>query len=161
MKASRVLAVVVLLDAFILAFGHAPLALGISPLFRPPGRQPPPPPRSAQNSTGPAGPVVPFFAIGAYFLFATVAYVLGGILLASGNLFKLANIGLMMLAGVDNGLLVYTRTVPNILLGRIVPWSMAWFPLGTVQILIGQTILIALCATLLYKRETPKKGGKK
>jgi hypothetical protein len=52
---------------------------------------------------------------------------------------------------VDNVLLIYTRTMPNIFLGRIISWSTGWFPLGTVQILMGQTVLIVLCAILLYK----------
>lgn len=148
MRAAKLLVVIVLVDALILAVGHAPLALGISTLFRPPGRQPPPPPPSGQAA---ARSAFPFSAIGVYFLFATVVYVLGAIFILSRRLFKLANIGLIILAVVDNVLLIYTRTMPNIFLGRIVPWSTGWFPLGTVQIFIGQTILIVLCAVLLYK----------
>jgi hypothetical protein len=148
LRAAKLLVVIVLMDALILAVGHAPLALGISTLFRPPGRQPPPPPPSGQVA---ARSAFPFSAIGVYFLFATVVYVLGAIFILSRRLFKLANIGLIILAVVDNVLLIYTRTMPNIFLGRVVPWSTGWFPLGTVQIFIGQTILIVLCAVLLYK----------
>lgn len=129
-----------------MAVGHAPLALGISFLFRPPGSQPPPP--SGQR----AGGAFSFFsAIGAYFLFAAILYVLGGIFVVSGKLSKLANLGLIILAVIDNLLLIYTRTMPNIFFRRTIPWSWGWFPLGTVQILIGQSIIIVLCAILLYK----------
>jgi hypothetical protein len=144
LRASRVLAIVVLLDALFLALGHAPLALGIAPLFRPPGQQPPP--------SGQGGRSMRFLGIGLYFLFALVVYVLGGILIVWGKwLFRLANVSLIILAVIDNLLLIYTRTMPNIFLGRIIPWSTEWFPPGTVQILIGQTILIILCAILLKK----------
>ena len=71
--------------------------------------------------------------------------------MASGRLFKLANFGLIVLAIVDNLLLFYTRTEPNIFFGRIIPWSWNWFPLGTVQIFIGQAIITVLCTILLYK----------
>ena len=145
MKTHRVLVWIILLDALIMAVGHAPLALGISSLFRPPG-QPPPPSGQA------AGRAFSFFSvIGAYFLFATILYVLGGIFVVSGKLSKLANLGLIILAIIDNLLLIYTRTMPNIFFRRTIPWSWGWFPLGTVQILIGQSIIILLCAILLYK----------
>lgn len=150
LKTHRVLAWVILLDALIMAVGHAPLALGISFLFRPPGSQPPPP--SGQRPGG----AFPFSAIGAYFLLATILYVLGGIFVVSGKLFKLANLGLIILAIIDNLLLIYTRTMPNIFFRRAIPWSWGWFPLGTVQILIGQTIIIVLCAFLLYKLRLQK-----
>ena len=146
MTASKVLRVIVALDAFLMAFGHAPLSLGISFLFRRPGQQPSPPPPSTQVIFH---PVFPFFAIGAFFLFATIVYVLGGVFVASGRLFKLANVGLIVLAVVDNLLLIYTRTMPNIFLGRMIPWSTGWFPLGTVQVLLGQSLIIVLCAILL------------
>lgn len=151
LKAYTALAVLVLVLSFILAVGHAPLALGISFLFRQSGRPPPPQPGRA----GP--PPFPFFGIGAYFLFATVVYILGGIFVASGKLFKLANISLIVLAIVDNLLLIYTRTMPNIFFGRVIPWSTGWFPIGTVQILIGQTILIVLCAILYKTKSSPTK----
>jgi hypothetical protein len=74
-------------------------------------------------------------------------------LVVAGRLFKLANVGLIIMAVVDNILLLYTRTMSNIFFHRIVPWSYEWVPPGTVQILIGQTILIVVCAILLYKRK--------
>jgi len=140
------LRIIVALDAFLMAYGHITLSLGLSFLFRPSGGRPPPPPPTSQVIFH---PVFPFFAIGAYFLIATIVYILGGVFVASGKLFKLANVGLIVLAVVDNLLLVDTRTMPNIFLGRIIPWSTGWFPLGTVQVLLGQCILIVLCAILL------------
>ncbi len=96
MNTRRALAWAILLVAVIMAFGHAPLAVGISSLFRPSGGQPPPP---SGQSTG--GGFSLFPAIGAYFLIATVAYLLGGIFVVSGRLFKLANLGLIALAIID------------------------------------------------------------
>jgi len=129
-----------------MAYGHVTLSLGLSFLFRPSGGRPPPPPPSGQVIFH---PVFPFSVIGAYFLIATIVYILGGFLVASGKLTKLTNVGLIVLAVVDNLLLIDTRTMPNIFLGRIIPWSTGWFPLGTVQVLIGQSLLIVLCAVLL------------
>lgn len=146
MAASRFLRAIVALDAFLMAYGHAPLTPGISFLFRPAGSRPPPPPPTGQAIFH---PMFPFSAIGAYFLIATIVYVLGGFLVASGGLTKLTNVGLIVLAVVDNLLLIDTRTMPNIFLGRIIPWSTGWFPLGTLQVLIGQSLLIVLCAVLL------------
>ena len=146
MAVSRFLRIIVALDAFLMAYGHITLSLGLSFLFRPSGGRPPPPPPTSQVIFH---PVFPFFVIGAYFLIATIVYILGGVFVASGKLFKLANVGLIVLAVVDNLLLVDTRTMPNIFLGRIIPWSTGWFPLGTVQVLLGQCILIVLCAILL------------
>ena len=123
MPALSPLRVIVLLDALLMAVGHVPLIRAI--FFSP--------------------------AIGGYFLFATVVYILGGIFVAAGRLFKLAKVGLIIMAIVDNILLIYTRTMPNIFFHRILSWSYEWFPPGTMQILIGQTILIVLCAVLLYK----------
>lgn len=145
MAASKVLRAIVALDALIMAYGHAPLALFLGSLFRTGG----PPVRPL---AGPPGALTFFLALGGYFLFATIIFVLGAIFVASGKLFKLANFGLIVMALVDDVLLVYTRTVPNnIFFNRIVPWSWDWFPrLGTVQVLVGQTILIVLCA-ILYK----------
>ena len=126
-----------------MAFGHMPLSLGLSFLFRPAGRPP---------ASGPPPSLFSFFfLLGLYFLIATVIYILGGILVASGKLFKLANIGLIILAVIDDLLLVYTRTMPNIFFNRIFQWSWGWFPLGTGQILIGQAIIVVLCAYLLSK----------
>jgi hypothetical protein len=132
-----------------MAYGHAPLALGISSLFRPQGRPPPPPTTSRQSSNG--GGFSFFFGIGLYFLLATIIYVLGGIFVATGKLFKLANFGLIVLAIIDNILLVYTRTMPNIFFRRVIPWSWNWFPLGTVQVFVGQIIITLLCAFLVYR----------
>jgi len=145
MAASKILRVLVALDSLLMAYGHAPLALFLGSLFRtggPPVRPPAAPPPGGFGF---------FLAIGGFFLFATIIYVLGAIFIASGRLFKLANIGLILMALVDNVLLVYTRVMPNIFFNRIVHWSWDWFPrLGTVQVLIGQTLLIVLCA-ILYK----------
>jgi len=144
---SKTLRVIVALDALLMAYGHAPLSLFLSSFFRtgaPPPRLPP---------TGmPPGGFGFFFAIGAFFLFATIIYVLGAIFVASGKLFKLANIGLIIMAAVDNILLIYTRTVAgNVFFNRAFSWSWDWFPrLGTVQVLVGQFIIIVLCA-VLYK----------
>ena len=91
------------------------------------------------------------FPIGAYFLFAAVVYVLGGILVVVKKLFKISNFSLIILAIVDNILLIYTRTMPNIFFPRIFPWSWSWIPLGTGQILIGQLAIVALCVVLLIK----------
>jgi hypothetical protein len=123
LNTSRVLSVVVFLVALTMAWGHAPIIRSI--FFS--------------------------FELGAYFLFATVVYVLCGILLLARRLFKLANVGLILMAIVDNLLLVYTRTMPNIFFRRVVPWTWEWNPLGTVQIFVGQLIIIVLCALLLYK----------
>lgn len=128
LKSSKALAVLILLDALIMAVGHVPLIRAI--LF--------------------------YFPIGAYFLFSTVVYVLGGIFVVANKLFKLSNVGLIIMAVVDNLLLIYTRTMPNIFFPRIIPWSWNWYPLGTVQIFIGQTILIVLCAILLYNTSSTK-----
>jgi len=141
---------IVLLVALVMAIGHAPLALGVSFLFRPAGRPPPPP---SSSSSGRSAGAFPFSAIGVYFLIAMIVYVLGGVLVAVEKLFKLANIGLIIMAIVDNILLVYTRTMQNIFFNRMLPWSYQWFPPGTMQILIGQTIIIILCVVLLYKRK--------
>ncbi len=146
MTASKSLRIIVALDSFLMAYGHVTLSLGLSFLFRPSGGRPPPPPPTSQVIFH---PVFPFSAIGAYFLIATVVYILGGLFVGSGKLFKLANVGLIILAVVDNVLLIYTRTMINIFLGRIIPWSWGWFPLGTVQVLLGQILLIVLCAVLL------------
>ncbi len=151
MKASKVLAVAVLLIAFVMAFGHAPLALFLGQVMRPPPVRPPPLNVTGTRPPGAGGSPVPFIVIGAYFLIATILYLLGGILVASGKLFRLANLGLIMLAVIDNVLLIYTRTMPNVFFRRPIPWSWEWLPLGTVQIFIGQAIIIVLCAMLLYK----------
>ena len=114
---------VVLVDALLMAAGHVPLIRSI--FF--------------------------FFPIGAYFLFATIVYVLGGAFVAVNKLFKLSNCSLIILAIVDNVLLIYTRTMPNIFFPRVFPWSWSWVPLGTGQILIGQLAIVLLCVVLLFK----------
>ncbi len=124
MTASRPLRVIVALDAFVMALGHVPIAMHISASFA---------------------------EIPLYFLIATIVYVLGGVFVVSGKIFKLANVGLIVLAIIDNLLLIYTRMMPSIFFGRILSWSTGWFPLGTVQIFIGQMIIIVLCAVLLRK----------
>ena len=117
--------VLVLVDALLMAVGHVPIIRAIS--FS--------------------------FPIGAYFLFATVVYVLGGIFVVANKLFKLSNASLIILAIADNILLVYTRELPNFFFHRILPWSWSWLPPGTGQICIGQALLIVFCAYLLYKPE--------
>jgi uncharacterized membrane protein YphA (DoxX/SURF4 family) len=134
-----------------MAFGHMPLALFLGPLIRPAPARPPPSATGNRPSAAGGGSPFPFVAIGAYFLIATILFILGGILVASGKLFKLANLGLIILAVVDNALLIYTRTMPNTFFQRPVPWSWEWFPLGTVQIFIGQAVIIVLCALLISK----------
>ena len=128
LKAPSALAVLVLLDSLLMAYGHVPIIRAI------------------------------FFSlpIGGYFLFATVVYILGGILVVANRLFKLSIVGLIIMAIVDNLLLIYTRTMPNIFFHRMLSWSWGWVPLGTVQVLVGQTILIVLCA-ILYKTKSSSK----
>jgi uncharacterized membrane protein YphA (DoxX/SURF4 family) len=110
------------MDAFYMAVGHAPLIRAV--FFS--------------------------FQIGAFFLFSTLIYVVGGILVMSGKLFRLANIGLVLMALIDNVLLVYTRTMPNIFFSRAIPWSSHWVPVpGTIQIFFGQAIIVVLCCVLL------------
>ena len=136
----------VALDSLLMAYGHAPLALFLASFFRT-GGLPVRPPAGL-----PPGGFGFFFALGAYFLFSTIVYFLGAIFVASRLFYKFSNLGLIVMAVVDNILLVYTRTVPgNIFFNRIVPWSWSWVPkLGTVQVLVGQTVLIVFCA-ILYK----------
>ena len=88
------------LDSLLMAYGHAPLSLFLNFLFMTGG-----PP--ARPLSGPPGGFGFFFAIGAYFLFATIIYTLGAIFLAGGSLFKLSNAGLIILAIVDNILLLH------------------------------------------------------
>jgi hypothetical protein len=92
------------------------------------------------------------FLIGLYFLVSTVIYLLGAVFAGLGRLFKLTNYGLIAMAVIDELLLIYTREIPNILFSRAVPWSIGWFPLGTVQVFIGQLILIVLCAIRLRSK---------
>jgi hypothetical protein len=119
--------------------------------MRPESVRPPPSATGGRPRAAGAGSPFPFFAVGAYFLIATILFIIGGILVVSGKLFKLANLGLIILAVVDNVLLIYTRSMPNIFFQRPIPWSWEWFPLGTVQIFIGQAVMIVLCALLISK----------
>lgn len=120
--------VLVLIDALLMAVGHVPI---IRAIF----------------SSAP---------IGMYFLFATVVYVLGGIFVVANKLFKLSNVSLIILAIVDNLLLIYTRELPNVFFHRILPWSWGWLPPGTGPIFIGQALLVVFCAYLLYKPAAQK-----
>jgi len=147
---------IVLVDALIMALGHAPLALFLGPIMRPAPVRPPTNVTSTRGPGAAGGQAFPFIAIGAYFLIATILFVLGGVFVVWGRLFKLSNLGLIILAILDNVLLIYTRAMPNIFFRRAIPWSWELWPVGTVEILIGQTIIIVLCAILLYK---PKIAG--
>ena len=122
MKTSKVLRAIVAIDAILMAIGHVPIIRAI--FFSP--------------------------AVGGYFLVSTIIYILGAVFIASGKLFKLSNFGLITLAIIDEILLVYTRTMPNIFLHRVASWSWSLFPPGTVEILVGQALIIILCA-ILYK----------
>ena len=128
LKAPSALAVLVLLDSLLMAYGHVPIIRAIFVSI----------------------------PIGGYFLFATVVYILGGIFVVANKLFKLSIVGLIIMAIVDNLLLIYTRIMPNIFFHRMLSWSWGWAPLGTVQVLVGQTILIVLCA-ILYKTKSSSK----
>jgi len=136
----------------VVAIGHAPLALFLGPMLRPEALRPPPPNATVARPTGGGGPFL-FLAIGAYFLVTTILFALGGILVAIGKLFRFANLGLIILSVIDNALLIYTRTMPNIFFHRQLSWSWGWYPVGTIQVLIGQTILIVLCA-ILHSRKS-------
>jgi len=125
---SKILAAVIALDSLLMAYGHAPLIRIITGSF----------------------PLA--FPIGLYFLVSTIIYILGAVFAGLGRLFKLTNYGLIAMAVIDELLLIYTREMPNALFGRMIPWSMGWFPLGTIQVFIGQLILIVLCAIRLKSK---------
>lgn len=127
LRAPVILAVLILVDALLMAYGHVPI---IRAIFSSP-------------------------PIGGYFLFATVVDILGGILVVANKLFKLSIVSLVVLAVVDNLLLIYTRTMPNVFFHRMLSWSWSWLPLGTVQVLVGQAILIVLCAILYKTKRSP------
>lgn len=94
------------------------------------------------------------FPVGAYFLVATVLYFVGGLAasILSRRLFKVANLGLILLAVIDNLLIVYTRTFPSVFFGgRIVAWSMGWDPPGAVQVFVGQILMMILSGILLFR----------
>jgi hypothetical protein len=89
------------------------------------------------------------FPIGLYFLVSTIVYLLGAILAGLGKLIRSTNYGLIAMAVIDEILLIYTREMPNVLFGRAVHWSIGLYPLGTVQVFIGQLILVLFCAIRL------------
>jgi hypothetical protein len=125
---SKILAAIIALDSLLMAYGHAPLIRIIS------------------------GPFPLAFPIGLYFLVSTIIFLLGAVFAGLGKLLKLTNYGLIAMSVIDELLLIYTREMPNALFGHMVPWSMGWFPLGTVQVFIGQLILIVLCAIRLKSK---------
>jgi hypothetical protein len=127
-KGSRVLAALVALDSIVMAVGHAPLIRAIMSPF----------------------PMA--LLIGLFFLVSTIIYLLGAIFAGLGRFFKLTNYGLIAMAVIDELLLIYTREMPNVLFGRMIPWSTGWFPLGTVQVFVGQLILIVLCGIRLRSK---------
>ena len=92
------------------------------------------------------------FLIGLYFLVSTIVYLLGAVFTGLGKLFKLTNYGLIAMAVIDELLLIYTREMPNAIFSRTLSWSTGWFPLGTVQVFIGQLILIVLCTIQLRSK---------
>lgn len=91
---------------------------------------------------------------------ATILFLVGGLLAwrMSGLVFKLANVGLVVLSIIDNALIFYTRTVASMLsMGRVFPWSTGWWPIGVVQVLGAQMLLIVLCG-YAFAREAPTKS---
>jgi len=125
---SKAVAALIALDSFIMAIGHAPLIRLMGARF----------------------PMA--FPIGLYFLVSTVIYLLGTVFSGLGKLFKLTNYGLIAMAVIDELLLIYTREMPNYISRQALHWSMGWFPLGTVQVFIGQLILIVLCVIQLRSK---------
>ena len=126
MGASSLLRFAILLDAIFIAIGHV---WYVRAIFRAP-------------------------LIGGYFLVSLLLFLAGGIVVvvAGGKLFRFANIGLILLAIIDNALIVYTRTMPSPFFnGRVLSWSAGWFPTGVVQVFIAQTILIIMSAYALKK----------
>ena len=92
------------------------------------------------------------FLIGLYFLVSTIIFLLGAIFAGLGKLFKLTNYGLIAMCVIDELLLIYTREMPNVIFGRMIHWSTGWYPLGTVQVFLGQLVLIVLCAVQLRSK---------
>lgn len=125
---SKALSALIALDSIVMAIGHIPLIRVITSPF----------------------PMA--FLIGLYFLVSTIIYLLGAVLACIGRLFKLTNYGLIAMAVIDELLLIYTREMPNVIFRHMVHWSTGWFPLGTVQIFVGQLILIVLCAIQLRSK---------
>jgi len=92
--------------------------------------------------------------LGAYFLVATLLFLIGGLAgsLASGRLFRISNVGLMLLSLVDCSLIFYTRTFPTAFFGdRIVLWSTGWMPPGAVQVFVAQIIMIVVSGYALLR----------
>ena len=128
MKGSKILAALIALDCIYMALGHAPLIRVITSPF----------------------PMA--FMIGLFFLVSTAIYVLGAIFAALGKLFKLTHYGLIAMAVIDELLLIYTREMPNIIFSHPLHWSSSWTHVGTLQVFIGQLILIVLCAIQLRSK---------
>jgi hypothetical protein len=128
-KGSKILAVLIVLDSLYLALGHVSLIRLITGSF----------------------PLA--FLIGLYFLVSTIIYVLGAAFTGLGKLFKLTNYGLIVMAVIDELLLIYTREMPNIIFGHTLSWSISWVHVGTVQVFLCQLILIVLCALQLRSRK--------
>ena len=128
MTSSKVVAALIALDSIVMAVGHAPLIRVIMSPF----------------------PMA--FVIGLYFLVSTIIFLLGAVFTGLGRLFKLTNYGLIAMAVIDELLLIYTRGMPNVIFGHMASWSMGWFPLGTVQVFLGQMILIVLCGIQLKSK---------
>jgi hypothetical protein len=125
---SKAVAAIIALDSIVMAVGHAPLIRVITSSF----------------------PMA--FPVGLYFLVSTIIYLLGAVFASLGKLFKLTNYGLIAMAVIDELLLIYTREMPNAIFGHAIRWSTSWFPVGTVQVFIGQLILIVLCVIQLRSR---------
>jgi hypothetical protein len=125
---SKAIAALIAADSIVLAIGHALLARLIATPFPMP------------------------FMIGLYFLVSTIIYLFGAIFSGLGKLFKLTNYGLIAMAVIDELLLIYTREMPNVIFGHALHWSTSWFPVGTVQVFIGQLILIVLCVIQLRSK---------
>ena len=128
MTGSKAVAAIIALDSIVMAVGHAPLIRVITSSF----------------------PMA--FPVGLYFLVSTIIYLLGAVFASLGKLFKLTNYGLIAMAVIDELLLIYTREMPNAIFGHVIRWSTSWFPVGTVQVFIGQLILIMLCVIQLRSR---------
>jgi len=126
--ASKILVALIVLDSIAMAIGHAPLVRVITAPF----------------------PMA--FLIGLYFLVSTIIFLLGAIFAGLGKLFKLTNYGLIAMCVIDELLLIYTREMPNVIFGRMIHWSTGWYPLGTVQVFLGQLVLIVLCAVQLRSK---------
>ena len=128
MTGSKAIAAIIALDSIVMAIGHVLLARLV------------------------VGPFPMPFLIGLYFLVSTVIYLLGAIFSGLGKFFKLTNYGLIAMAVIDELLLIYTREMPNVIFDHMIPWSTSWFPVGTVQVFIGQLILIVLCGVQLRSK---------